>query len=312
MKYFSVLILSVFILSACGSNGDEGSNIDDEGINIDKDSPWPPPSVNSDPDSFGNILDSAVEGLRYISGDHYGTTDSDGKFGYIAGEKIQFLIGDILIGEAVLPSSRLTPYELANGNSSVALNISRFLQTLDNDSDPNNGIQINETVHYLSTSKALNFSGAGWEDQPATNIDNIVFDLTSGTEAGSRHLVQKYNAYTHFSYTLDNLIDNLSAVIDDMGKQSTCDTDNQCVADELLTKYTHYCPPSGPLIVYSQKDIDHSAFDSLVSEREYLIDAKRYIESAAGASDTSTGVCMRLPQTYRPVCNVSNHCEILD
>jgi len=310
MKYFSVLILSVFILSACGSNDDEGSN-------IDNDSSWPPSSVNSDPDSFGNILDSAVEGLRYISGDHYGTTDSDGKFGYIAGEKIQFLIGDILIGEAVLPSSRLTPYELANGNSSVALNIIRFLLTLDNDADPNNGIQINETVHSLATGRSVNFSGADWEpplvpDIERSDLNNMLFDLTSETEAGSRSLVDGYSAYGHFSYTLDTLIDDLATEIDGMGKQSSCDTDNQCLVAELATKYTGYCPPSGPVIVYSQKDIDYSVFDSLVSKREYLIDAKIYIESAAGASDTSTGLCMRLPQTYRPVCNVSNHCEILD
>ena len=63
-------------------------------------------------------------------------------------------------------------------------------------------------------------------------------------------------------------------------------------------------------MIYSNNDIDQLQFDALVAERKHLIDAKYDIESAAGASDTSTGTCVTVDPPIALVCNVSNQCEI--
>lgn len=101
------------------------------------------------------------------------------------------------------PAARLTPYELASSAPESAMNIARFLQTLDNDANPGNGIHINDAVHVLAEDRTLGFSSAEWQDlwysglelvdgkwiatRPA--IELLVYELTSATEAGARDLV---------------------------------------------------------------------------------------------------------------------------
>lgn len=304
MKNYSILLLVVIFITACGSE-ENNSNTPT----------WPPSNENVEPDRFGYFLDSAVDGVRYISGEHYGTTDSNGRFGYIVGENIEFYIGDILIGDVISPSDRLTPFELSNRNASSALNILRFLQTLDDDSDPNNGIQITETIHYLASSKALDFSDPGWSSElgfgfTRTEIEALMLELTSGTEAGSRFPESKLGAYYHFEFTLDNLIDDRANDLINLSAQSTCDSDNQCSAVELLTKSTRYCPPYGPLVAYSTTNINQTTFNSIVADREYLINIKGQIERAAEANEMVTGVCIRTPLSYQTICNNLSQCEI--
>ena len=41
-------------------------------------------------EGFGYLIDSAVTGVRYRSGEHYGLTDENGRFGYRFGEDVSF------------------------------------------------------------------------------------------------------------------------------------------------------------------------------------------------------------------------------
>ncbi len=155
-------------------------------------------------DAFGKVVDSTVSGLRYRSGAHCGTTDSEGNYGYMEGEPVEFFIGDIRLGDAIAPAARLGPYDLASGNPQTAMNIARFLQTLDNDGDPDNGIHINDAVHTLAEGRELDFASAGWLEEPSptdqdlvdgqwfekkSEVESLVLELSSATEAGARDLL---------------------------------------------------------------------------------------------------------------------------
>jgi len=74
---FLVILTVITILSSCGAGNDYHH----------------PQPVNK-----GVFLDSAVEGLTYLTNTLSGSTDSNGTFEYRSNELISFYIGDIFIG----------------------------------------------------------------------------------------------------------------------------------------------------------------------------------------------------------------------
>jgi len=99
----------------------------------------------------GYFEDSAVEGLKYKTISNDGKTDKDGKFYYCSGEMITFYVGDIQLGESVPAKPFMTPRDLVPKDKGDPeknkLLIARFLQTLDADNSPDNGILITEDIH---------------------------------------------------------------------------------------------------------------------------------------------------------------------
>jgi hypothetical protein len=96
----------------------------------------------------GRFLDSAVEGIDYASGNTTGTTDGAGTFEYEVGREVAFSIGGVDLGSAS-GGETVTPVDLVPGgdaDSDAVVNIARFLQTLDADGDPSNGISVPEAV----------------------------------------------------------------------------------------------------------------------------------------------------------------------
>ncbi len=118
-------------------------------------------SSSSPSTQTGVFLDDAVEGLRYETATQNGMTDANGTFQYLSGETIRFYIGDILIVEASA-SDIMTPVSLVPGAvdemDQTVTNIARFLQTLDDDGDPSNGIKISNSVFTAASGQTLDFS----------------------------------------------------------------------------------------------------------------------------------------------------------
>lgn len=277
------LLLFVLLLSACGTDsrttaeGEQGSS-------------WPPAETSAEPDQYGVLVDSSVEGLRYICGDHFGITDAAGGFGYIEGEVVQFLVGDIKLGAAVEPGDRLTPYDLAQGAPKVALNIARFLQTLDDDGDGSNGIQIIESVHAHAVGRVLDFTGEDW-DATGTAVQQFVTDLTFVTAAGARELVSSVSAYSHFATTLDATIVSQTDEIERLAGEMSCQTSDDCQVVGLVTMDLGYCPGLGPDIAVTSSGLSDEAIQGAISQREALIEINRQVRSAAGVDDDVHGSC---------------------
>lgn len=178
-KLFSMLAVTA-MLTACGGGGDSESTL------ITPDAPIPvvPTPVEPMPTESKTGTFSGIEGLSYSSGESSGITDENGSFEYEVGKVITFKIGDIVIGQtnggATLTLSNLGDTE------SVETNITRLLNVLDDDANPDNGIQIIDSVRELAMGAGINFNQTISEFINDVNVQAVVATLTEVTSAGAR------------------------------------------------------------------------------------------------------------------------------
>ena len=98
----------------------------------------------------GQFGESAVSNVAYITSSGLtGTTNAQGNYSYRAGDTVKFSIGKIVLGQG-LASSLVTPIALVSGatdfDNADVVKILQLLQTLDDDSNPANGINIAASV----------------------------------------------------------------------------------------------------------------------------------------------------------------------
>ncbi|RJP93895.1 MAG: hypothetical protein C4518_05145 [Desulfobacteraceae bacterium] len=111
----------------------------------------------------GTFVDSPVQGLNYTTPSGVGLTDENGQFVCPAGEMIQFMIGDVMLGEVqakdvVTPMDFVDPSDLSMGfNNPMLVNMGRFLQSLDADGNPENGITITQEVRDQVSGRMIDF-----------------------------------------------------------------------------------------------------------------------------------------------------------
>jgi hypothetical protein len=84
------------------------------------------------------FLDAEVEGLSYTTDSGIsGTTDENGTYSFLPGENVSFSVGGVSLG-TVAGAPICTPFDFA----AASTNIARFIQSLDADGDPSNGIDL--------------------------------------------------------------------------------------------------------------------------------------------------------------------------
>jgi len=180
-----VLLMLVLAVSGFGcSNGSSGSSA----------------AIQS-----GTFVDSMVSGLEYKTETLSGVTDERGRFQYREGENIEFFIGDISIGHA-LAQEVVTPVDLVeNANDEtdpVVSNIACFLQTLDNDDNPENGIVITDEIREAAVGLSVNFETSTDEFEESQEVQQVVAVLTVYTYAGQRELITAFMARIHLAASL--------------------------------------------------------------------------------------------------------------
>jgi len=146
----------------------------------------------------GRFLDSAVIGVYYETESTSGFTDEEGGFNYLPGETVTFKLGDINFGSAQAMEI-VTPMDLLSSNNEIneqVSNLLRFIQTIDKDGDPSNGIQITETMHRLANGTHLDFS----QNQSSFEQDTQVLSYLG--KASNTNLVDANTARAHFELTL--------------------------------------------------------------------------------------------------------------
>lgn len=161
---------------------------------------------NNNPTS-GVFLDSQVQGLSYTSASASGTTDASGRFTCYGSETVNFSLGGINLGSASC-AGIITPQALASGaavGSDALDNRLLFLQSLDEDDDPANGIVITPAVAAAMAGKSLNFGLAATSFNadlaallPANISDRFGNYYSARSIDDNRRLV----AREHFSGTL--------------------------------------------------------------------------------------------------------------
>lgn len=143
------------------------------------------PGDNSTALLEGTFIDSPVQGLDYYSATHSGVTDEDGHFMYYEGEMMTFAIGDVVLGQATahevmtpmdfLDSSE-TPFDVTHP---LVTNMGRFMQSLDADGNPENGIMISQEVRNEVSGRMIDFHQNIHEFEADPHV-SALFDTLNG------------------------------------------------------------------------------------------------------------------------------------
>ena len=171
----------------------------------------------------GLFVDAPVEGLMYQSGSLIGRTDAEGRFYYETGQDITFSIEDVVIA-TIEPKDFVAPFDLVSSTAFLSdtetVNISRLIQSLDEDGDPDNGITISETTReafqvFTSLSSPLDFSSVGF-GAISSLFAGTIGDLRSPA-AAKAHLLASLGKYKRLSIDLINLGDGFTAGMQSSG-----------------------------------------------------------------------------------------------
>lgn len=161
----------------------------------------------------GVFLDNAVEGISYRTETESGITSAAGEYSYIDGESVTFSIGTLDF-PTVIAGPVVTPVEMSSSKnifSNISTNVARLLQSLDEDGDLDNGIQIPEQA--ASSAVPIDFDVETDVFSESTDVVNLV--ANSGSV--NTQLVQASDAVDHLVQTI---VDSGSGKITD----STIDT----------------------------------------------------------------------------------------
>jgi len=113
----------------------------------------------------GMFLDSAaVEGLSYTTATMSGKTNAAGEFTFNAGERITFSLGGLELPE-VQAANTVTPLTLFGSNEASVADLSRLLQSMDEDGITDNGISLPLTVESITSDTQVDFGEAGFDTQ---------------------------------------------------------------------------------------------------------------------------------------------------
>ena len=187
IKYIYILF-TLFLFISCGSQ-----------------------TTSTNSNHTGYLVDAKVSGVQYECGNTKGITAIDGSFTFnYSCDDIVFKIGSITLASMKISNvpddhifyiTDITQRSNRNDtNNTSVINIIRLLQTLDDDSNPDNGIQITKEIRNNITYNIPN-------DISLTNISendlkNIIIDANL-----TKELVTPVRALVHFEQTLrdDNI-----------------------------------------------------------------------------------------------------------
>lgn len=128
----------------------------------------------------GVLIDGPIAGATYTINGVEKTTNNDGEFEYQDGDEIIFKIGGIEIGR-VQAAPRITPLDLAD-DENKRINLMIFLQSLDENSDHDDGIKIPDGFIFDLKGANIDFSLASDEFvqkfQPILNDQEEFSDKT--------------------------------------------------------------------------------------------------------------------------------------
>jgi hypothetical protein len=172
----------------------------------------------------GVFFDSPVANLRYSTTSHSGVTNDSGQFSYRDGESIVFSIGNINL-PAVTATDIITPIDLfVDGavNHRGVVNVSRLLQSLDDDGNPDNGITLSPAADSIAINDALSFE--------STEFSSRIIPVLASID-NSRTLVSASDAMQHLADSLSSA--GLPAPLLDANQTLLDDTDQNGIPDEF-------------------------------------------------------------------------------
>ncbi|MEZ5651245.1 MAG: kelch repeat-containing protein [Burkholderiaceae bacterium] len=152
----------------------------------------------------GTLIDSPVAGIGYRTATRTGTTDANGRYHYRPGETVTFFVGNVSL-PPVRATGTVTPYDIADSTDPedpLAINIACFLQSLDADADPANGITIPAGAAALAT------DGIDFNKPSSLFMNNqSLIALVRDANPGARTPVDPQQAYAHLLESIGRISD---------------------------------------------------------------------------------------------------------
>lgn len=172
------IVSSILLLTACGGS-------DSDGVST----------------ITGQFIDGVVEGADYnCSSGSTGTTNSNGEYTCKVGDTVIFSVAGVELGSAIAEKI-ITPKTLQSSEE-AAINIAQVLQTLDDDGDTSNGIQLNKNSNKYQNLKQEAI-------QNTINWSHSNFDTVVGGYIGEA-LVNETTAKEHMENTIASFMNNNS------------------------------------------------------------------------------------------------------
>ncbi len=183
MRKFIFLIMMMSLFIGCGSGDNTSTGI-------------------TEVTNEGAFLDSAVEGVKYkTSSGLEGYTNDRGGYNYKDGDKVEFFVGDVSLGET--NASEL----LTTDNLPFPTKVAQFLQTLDADGIVSNGITIKKSLHdepifkktTIKENEQSEFAqNLNIKDFSATEQNNdLITDVLKNANLEPVDIVSEYKATQH-------------------------------------------------------------------------------------------------------------------
>jgi hypothetical protein len=176
LKTLSIGMVVGLFITACGSSSSNTSTVTVLGFN-------------------GKLVDSGVSGVNWECGDKSGITLADGNFGVCpAGSTVTFSLGSVVLGSLKQTEDFIfTPQDLAgvsrsDTSNTAVLKMASLLQSLDDDGNPSNGINITPAVRsaFAQSTTATSLSGIGSVEtlvQQIATIAGVTLTYVSEQEA---------------------------------------------------------------------------------------------------------------------------------
>ncbi len=239
MRILSVLIPILFLFTACEEVAEVAARKGSAGSGSG-DTPTTTPITTDEVITDAWDLPFAIEGITYTRADGTtGTTTADGQITCTEGESIIFSIGSIILG-TVECSDNITIEDIAgvdNPTDDEAVQLTLLLLSLDNDNDPNNGINIVDTATDYTGTTTLDLTDPtavadliqeidpGTPVIPTTEVDDIIEESE-----------QTQNSPTVISNIWDTPIEGLTYSTPSGGIQTTGESGLIfCVEGETIT-----------------------------------------------------------------------------
>ena len=192
-KYRLIFLLLVFIFTGCIKDSSDSEKQGDS-----------PNDIQNSTMLKGKFIDSVVGGLEYYTNTQSGVTNKDGEYNYIDGEEITFHTGGIIYG-TTKAKPIVTPIDLVKESNSTqhtkVVKIAQFLQSLDKDGNPNNGIEIIDEAKNKFADKNLDF------DLDRQEFHKKAIEVLK-TLNKPTNLVVKDIALNHFNNSINDLMES--------------------------------------------------------------------------------------------------------
>jgi len=202
------------------------------------------------------------------------------------GDEVSFYVGDILLGKVSNAHENMTPFDLAEMTAPIkaldvkkslkenslnrVMNIASFLQTIDQDGDASNGIEIPKALEVLTKDVYLDFNASSYTFSHSFALRKLMAEgRKRGIWEADRHIVNPYVALDALYASL-NLKPEIFVVKSENNSISNVDRNSSNLFDTLGRLVSSLYKGNDPRRANSKKLFFYDKYFNQIKEEIYL------------------------------------------